>query len=172
MGASFLYWLAFGTVHASDGGGGGGPHTWSHRCLTADDARVVEALGIWASVADVQSCGLVAHDKADIRISGSLPAGGKDVGGAGCYTADGTRTGAITHCDIFLRADVANFPATILHEVGHALGLDHSASPEDVMYPDGYSWRQPTLAPGDVSAAGAIWGPARHPYRYMVSVAR
>jgi hypothetical protein len=45
--------------------------------------------------------------------------------------------------------------STLLHELGHALGLEHSACPEHVMYFRG--WRNTYLAPGDAAALQRLY---------------
>jgi hypothetical protein len=51
-------------------------------------------------------------------------------------------------------ADV-DFYSVALHELGHALGLGHSDSPSDVMYP--YYRRATQLAPGDIAAIRQLY---------------
>lgn len=47
------------------------------------------------------------------------------------------------------------FEATVLHEFGHALGLEHSNSPLDVMFHQG--WRNARLGEGDVAAVRLLY---------------
>ena len=48
---------------------------------------------------------------------------------------------------------------TVLHEFGHALGLDHSPNPNDVMYAS-VGPSDPDLAAGDIAGLQAIYGAA------------
>ena len=47
----------------------------------------------------------------------------------------------------------------LLHEIGHALLIDHSDVPGTVMLPDGFGPGRPDLMPDDTAAVQAVWGP-------------
>ncbi|MDX2083942.1 MAG: matrixin family metalloprotease [Candidatus Melainabacteria bacterium] len=53
--------------------------------------------------------------------------------------------------------------ATVLHELGHALGLEHSNQPQDVMHAQG--WRNPVLSAQDVLQLQRRYGPSPHSQR-------
>ena len=46
----------------------------------------------------------------------------------------------------------------LLHEIGHALLIDHSDVPGTVMLPDGFGPGRPVLMPDDIAAVQAVWG--------------
>lgn len=48
--------------------------------------------------------------------------------------------------------------SVMLHETGHSLGLDHAASPAEVMYPT-YQGFRTGIGPGDIAGIQAIYGP-------------
>lgn len=47
--------------------------------------------------------------------------------------------------------------SVVLHEMGHALGLDHSHNPAEVMYPS-YQGIRTGLSPGDIAGIQALYG--------------
>jgi hypothetical protein len=48
--------------------------------------------------------------------------------------------------------------SVMLHETGHALGLEHATNPAEVMYPN-YQGIRAGLSPGDIAGIRAIYGP-------------
>jgi len=49
-----------------------------------------------------------------------------------------------------------NLKSLLLHELGHAMGLGHSRSKADVMYPALGPWSRPRLGPGDKAGLHAL----------------
>ena len=50
-----------------------------------------------------------------------------------------------------------DFFSVVSHEIGHALGLDHSNSPDDVMYPY-YTGARSWLSAGDIQSIQSLYG--------------
>ncbi|MFG6562357.1 DUF4214 domain-containing protein [Sulfitobacter sp. 1A15299] len=55
------------------------------------------------------------------------------------------------------RQTIEQFFETAIHEVGHAIGLDHSDAPNSIMLPRGYTG--PVLSSGDIAGIQEIYGP-------------
>lgn len=108
-------------------------------------AIVDRAFAAWASLPETnvrfEAAGVVASTaRAPERIAVSLADDLLSESGAAAitsYTYD-TKTGRMTDADIFLDKNIfvgMNAQLAIQHEVGHVLGLDHSAVISSVMYP-------------------------------------
>ena len=50
-----------------------------------------------------------------------------------------------------------------VHEIGHALGLDHSKDPEAIMYPYHSPYKSGLLAEDDIKGIQALYGAPRTP---------
>lgn len=126
-------------------------------CFTTDGApQIVAALDKWAAVSGVRNCGVSASP--DVYLLRERPAWalngypGSTLGGA-----------------VFLERDQLGNEALALHEVGHALGLPHSASRLAAMssIPAGvFLYPQPD----DIAAITALYGARTAPLRYGVRV--
>ena len=81
-----------------------------------------------------------------------------------------TSTGAIADADVEIndvgfQFDAVAARATLTHEVGHVIGLDHSLEPAAVMYfaSDGNTPTKTALLPDDVAGYCALYGPGSPP---------
>ncbi len=142
------------------------PLKWDRACLTTDgNPEVVAALAAWAAVSAVTDCG--ASEAPDIRLGEpsalqlSLwqPLG--QLGVAECSGAGGI----LRQCTILL---AVHSPAVMLHEVGHALGLGHSADPDAIMFPVVSGTGR--ISPDDIAALQQLYGPRSAPFAYRLAV--
>lgn len=116
---------------------------------SAIDNKVVvrwDSLGGWAAYAEAlrdpgameQTKGYIPYNDGRILLSATLD-----------WTKKGLRTGAM----------VPNaLKKTLLHEIGHLIGLGHSDNPVSVMYANPYNYIR-HLTPDDIAAAQAWYGP-------------
>lgn len=122
----------------------------SHRTITYDaNPKVGEALRIWGAVADIKDGGIVSTDQADIHVYVDPEIKAPVLGYAGC---GGDK------CVLGLRADAWDSLGVITHEVGHDLGLGHSADKNAMMYP--YCCGA-GLNADDIAGIVSLYGPAK-----------
>ena len=154
------------------------------------DFRAVfrEAVSAWEDVCGVDLVEVPDAPDVDIRVGWKWPAGLADDSSDGPGGVLGTSThwfvqGIRTEAAIAFDPEDFRFPSlspnaagrdpdafydTALHELGHALGINHSEVPNVVLsgLPTTPYWDAPgrdTLQPDDIAAAQAIWGPPRDP---------
>lgn len=150
---------------------------WDHACFTHDGSpQVKAALATWGAWGGVTDCGVSATP--DISIGVLTKEWEADLGrlwanAEAVYRRE--NVAPYTHriaCVIYVRPAFAHDEWTILHEVGHCLGLEHSTAPA-VM---NANWidRAPVLSPDDRVAIQAIYGPRVAPLGWKAygSVAR
>lgn len=138
------------------------------------EAEIAAAFNLWASVTDI-SFSLVADSgtafnaagaTGDIRITGQTmdgqygtlahaygpPPNGTSAAGDLHFDAEEIWTiGTGVQIDLFTVA---------LHEIGHSIGIGHSADPSAVMFPNYWYNAGRTLHADDINAANAIYDPA------------
>lgn len=140
-------------------------------------ATVESALAAWAASANIDFQPVAAGTPADIEIGwGSLQDGAAGAAGAtiGLTTTYTTASNQLSLATVELEdptqlalADTAQgyaWQGTVstlyqvaLHELGHALGLDHSSDPTAVMYPTAQS-TNPGLSFADIAGMQALYG--------------
>jgi hypothetical protein len=141
------------------------------------DRQVDAAFAAWAAVADIDFTRVADAAKADIVIGAQAQPAGHAFTNVALRQQSATRiisagivSGSIARSIICLNPRQAwkvgfdgNLNAfdlrfTLLHEIGHAIGLDHPDSPNAVMdyhYTEAFS----TLQPGDISGVVTLYGP-------------
>lgn len=127
--------------------------------------EIEEALASWETVADIRFKLSAQADAADIRF------GWKDIDGAGnvlgqtTIPASGPLSNVVVALDInenwFFGGDApedkTDFSSTVTHEIGHAIGIDHSNSDQALMNAV-YSPEVLSIQQDDINAATAIYG--------------
>ena len=146
------------------------------------EAQVDAAFAAWAAVADITFTRIADPAAADIVIGAEGVAGGRAFtnvatalgGQPTLQNVGGVATGraAISRSLICLNAQqpwkvgfdgnlkVYDLRYALMHEIGHAIGLDHPDSPNAVMdfhYTEAFS----SLQPGDIAGAVALYGARR-----------
>ena len=140
-----------------------------HLTLSENYRNLVrEAMDAWERVSGVRFREVADDPDNDIRIGWSAESDGLygTLGVATTWTSTGSfgRTLKVAlHFDLADRHDLTQFYDTALHEVGHAIGIDHSNVPGVVMSgtPTTPYHDQPgrdVLQPDDIAAAQALWG--------------
>ena len=140
-----------------------------HLTLSENYRDIVrEAMDAWERVSGVRFREVADDPDNDIRIGWAADSDGVYgvTGTATTWPTTGSfgRTLKVAiHFDAADRFDLTRFYDTALHEVGHAMGIDHSNIPEVVMSgpPCTAYANQPgrdVLQPDDIAAAQALWG--------------
>lgn len=97
-------------------------------------------------------------------IFGFLPQGGEPAGPNGFLDADEDGFDDFAFCEIYfndyfsweVNGSDYDIETVALHEIGHSLGLDHSSSPDAVMYPDYQGLRQ-ELSSDDITGISQLY---------------
>lgn len=144
----------------------GGEPAW------ADNAQMVtiiaQAMNVWSAQCGVQFSYVGSTPQQATVQDGASIIGWLPAMGSGANTSWYMRDGTMTEADIQLNASSNGSPAAVfpvlLHELGHAIGLDHSEVRDAVMAgppaSPAYSYAT-TLNPDDVAGCQAIYGPAK-----------
>lgn len=139
----------------------------------AEEAVAIQALQLWSQVSNltfVQSTTAPASRIIDIGVS-PLDSTGMLLGEGGySYTVRGGTphiAGGVADMNAYVAwsdsvntsdpAGTVNFFSVAAHEIGHALGLDHSANAQDIMYPY-YTGDKFTPSSTDIANIQALYG--------------
>ena len=149
-----------------------------HGSLAVEVQQTIrEAMDAWEAVCGVQF--VEVEDSADAELRIGFRGGDTDgpVGTAWSITSNGVITSVAIGITPFF--DPAYNPNLVfldpllydgvLHELGHALGIDHSDNPNAVMSGPPYTnyWDQPgrdQLTEDDITAAQSLWGKSENDY--------
>jgi len=152
-----------------------GQPSWAN--TTQMVALIQQAMNTWSSQCGVQFQFLGTTDvQATVQDGASIIGWLSDMNYSG-NTSWYMRSGLMTEADIQLNVKANGAPAStypvILHELGHAIGLDHSEVHESVMAgppaSPAYSYAT-SLTPDDVTACQTLYGPSKTPPIQVASV--
>jgi Ca2+-binding RTX toxin-like protein len=163
-------------------GTSGGQVTWSFATVAgtlynfdgaisdpAYQQAVIDAFAAWEAVANIDFVQVSDSASVDIRLGWDSIDGVDGILGETNALFD-SFSGLFSHAEIaFDDAETystnenysgsnVNFYTTALHEIGHALGLDHSPDSDDIMY--AYAGDMLDLSAGDIAGAQYIYGVA------------
>jgi len=183
IGVSLTYAVADARIHTA--GAINCPDTVSPNAMLAAngvdraafDAQVDAAFAAWAAVADIDFIRVAEPAAADIVIGAQAVPTGHAFTNVALKAHSSTRlvaagvvSGTIARSIICLNPqqswkigfdgnlNVFDLRFTVLHEIGHAIGLDHPDSPNAVMdyhYTEAFS----ALQPGDINGVVTLYGP-------------
>ncbi len=127
--------------------------------------EVIESLAAWENIANIRFINVPDSGDVDIRFGWRDIDGPGNILGQTTIPASGELKNVVVALDVdenwFLLGDApvdkVDFSSTVTHEIGHAIGIDHSASTEALMHAN-YSTSNFNLSDDDIDAAVAIYG--------------
>jgi Ca2+-binding RTX toxin-like protein len=118
---------------------------------------VRQAFAAWDDVSGLDFVEVADADSTDIRIGNDyIDGSGATLGVATSWFSGSSYLKAAIQMDGDSYASQDTFYSVVLHEIGHAFGLDHSPSAADIMY--AYSDGKTSLSAGDIAGAVALYG--------------
>lgn len=126
---------------------------WDHTCLTRnDDPQLAAAFAAWFAYVPLSDCG--PSSSPDIHISYTptpIPAAPGIIGYASCSSGNSI----LIHCEVVIATAYASSLPVVEHEVGHALGLDHSQFFTALMWP---AYHGQGITQDDILGLQALYG--------------
>lgn len=127
-------------------------------------SMVVKAFGVWEAVAKIDFVQVSDSASSNIRlgneyIDGASQSGSSTLGQAQAWWSGSYYKAAQIYFDSDAYMDESTFFEVAIHEIGHAIGLSHSASPSDIMYFQTNSQNKSgALSATDISVVQSIYG--------------